>query len=340
MKKAVALLVGAVLALATSGVAQSTNRNAVPPPLRSLTALIDTMHASGPVPVTPVLAESALLIDDVFANPQGSVEVTLRNEGERVITAWSIDLVTGSDSRVNAVVSQGSDMVGGLQDPYAPDEYSPLRPGHGRIVEFGLSVARGQGTSADRFGHGGHSVVDARVGAVVFDDGSVAGRDVRGVVGFVLDRYARAAALSRLLDRIRSAEQGGTLQQLVENTLTSLEQEMEQEKQALATAIVEGPGPVTLRESMRQREFVLLQQWLTSLFVFTVRTSSRSELEDLGFDAGGTLDPVEAAKAVTVRAETLRTAVEGTTPVFQSELDLTVQNLPAPLRDDIEGIVQ
>ena len=53
----------------------------------------------------------------------------------------------------------------------------------------------------------------------MLDDGTVAGRDVRPVLGFVLDRYARAASLSRLIGRVESSERAGSLKQLLEGSL-------------------------------------------------------------------------------------------------------------------------
>ena len=308
----------------------------VPAPLRSLPALIEAQYASNPIPVAPALAEEALLIDDVFVTPQDKVEVTLRNGGERTITAWSLDFVVGSDSGANSVTSRAEDKFAGLQAPNVPDEHSPLRPNDTRLVEYPLSVVRHQDASADRFARGDYSAIGVEVGVVVFDDGSVAGRDVRAVLSLLLDRYARAAGLSRLLGRIRSAERAGTLQQLLEDGMESLEQE----QQALAAAIVDGPGPVTLLDSLRRQDSMLTQQWMMSLFVFTVRNSSRSELEDLGFDAttSRTLEPADALGMLSsAHPAMLRTAVTGTTSMFQSELDLTLENLPAPLRDEIEG---
>ena len=305
----------------------------VPAPLRSLSALVDAQYTTNPIPVMPALAEEVLLIDDVFVSPQGKVEVTLRNGGERTITAWSLDFVVGSDSGANSVISRAEDKFAGLQ---VPDEHSPLRPNDTRHVEYPLSVVRHRDASADRFARGDYSAVGVEVGAVVLDDGTVAGRDVRPVLSLILDRYARAAALSRLLGRIRSAERAGTLQQLLEDGMESLEQE----QQALAAAIVDGPGPVTLLDSLRRQDSMLTQQWMMSLFLFTVRNSSRSELKDLGFDAirSRTLEPAEALGMLSsAHPAMLRTAVEATTSMFQSELDLTVENLPAPLRADIEG---
>ena len=129
----------------------------------------------------------------------------------------------------------------------APVEHSPLRPNDIRRVEYDLpavsSVSPQQQRLAapDRFERGDHSVVGVEVGAVVLDDGTVAGRDVRPVLGFVLDRYARAASLSRLIGRVESSERAGSLKQLLEGSLEFLEQG----QQVLATAIVAGPEPVT-----------------------------------------------------------------------------------------------
>ena len=312
------------------------SESVVPAPLRSLSALIEAQYTTNLIPVTPALAEGVLLIDDVLVTPQGKVEVTLRNEGERTITAWSLDFVVGSDSGASSVISRAEDKFAGLQAPDVPAEHSPLRPNDIRLVEYPLSLVRHRDASADRFARSDYSAVGVEVGAVVFDDGSVAGRDVRPVLSIVLDRYARAGALSRLLGRIRSAERAGTLQQLLEDGMESLEQE----QRALAAAIVDGPGPVTLLDSLRGQDSMLTQQWMMSLFVFTVRNSSRSELEDLGFDAtrSRTLEPAEALDLLgDAHPAMLRTAVEGTTPMFQAELDLTVENLPASLRDEIEG---
>ena len=310
--------------------------SAVPAPLRSLPALIDAQYTTNLVPVTPELAEGVLLIDDVFVTPQGRVEVKLRNGGEKTITAWSLDFVVGSDSGASSVISRAEDKLAGVQAPDLPAEHSPLRPNDTRLVEYPLSVVRHRDASADRFARGDYSAVGVEVGAVVFDDGSVAGRDVRPVLSILLDRYARAAALSRLLGRVREAERAGRLQELLEENLESLDQE----KEVLAAAIVDGPGPVTLLDSLRQQDSMLTQQWLMSLLVFTVRNSSRSELEDLGLDAtrSRTLEPAEALDLLGhADPAMLRTAVEGTSSVFQAELNLTVENLPASLRSEIEG---
>lgn len=325
----------APLALAAQFAVAQDLDGVVPAPLRSLPALIDAQYTTNLIEVTPALAERVLLIDDVFVTPQGEVEVTLRNGGEKTITAWSLDFVVGSDSGASSVIKRAEDKFAGLHAPDVPAEHSPLRPNDTRLVEYPLSVVRHRDASADRFARGDYSAVGVEVGAVVFDDGSVAGRDVRPVLGFLLDRYTRAAALSRLLGRVREAEREGKLQEFLEESLESVEQE----KEALAAAIVEGPGPVTLLDSLRQQDSMLTQEWLMSLFVFTVRNSSRSELEDLGFDAtrSRTLEPAEALDLLgDAHPAMLRTAVEGTSSLFQAELNLTVENLPASLRSEIE----
>ena len=137
----------------------------VPAPLRSLPALIKAQYASNPISVTPALAEEALLIDDVFVTPQDKVEVTLRNGGERTITAWALDFVVGSDSGAAAVSSFAVDRYTGLLAPNAPTEYSPLRPNDTLLVEHDLPVVRNQGAPADT--RGDYSVVGVEVDPAV-----------------------------------------------------------------------------------------------------------------------------------------------------------------------------
>ena len=167
----------------------------------------------------------------------------------------------------------------------------------------------------------------------MLDDGTVAGRDVRPVLGFVLDRYARAASLSRLIGRVESSERAGSLKQLLEG---SLEFSRTQEQQVLATAIVAGPEPVTPLDSQRQQEAMLSQQWLRAVFRSAVRTLSRSEIEDLGLGAG--LEPTEALRAISVRPASLRLAVADAKSVFRAELELLRENMPAPLQDEIDDL--
>ena len=318
--------------------AYAQDQSAEHPSLRSLSALIDAAHyAPNPIPIAPALVDDALLIDDVFVTPEGKLAVTLRNGGERTITAWSVDVVVGGDSGATAVTSYATDKYTGLLGQ-APVEHSALRPNDIRRVEYHLpavsSVSPQQQRPAapDRFERGDHSVVGVEVGAVVLDDGTVAGRDVRPVLGFVLDRYARAASLSRLIGRVESSERAGSLKQLLEDSLESLEQE----RQALATAIVAGPEPVTALDSQRQQEAMLSQQWLRAVFRSAVRTLSRSEIEDLGLGAG--LEPTEALRAISVRPASLRLAVADAKSVFRAELELLRENMPAPLRDEIDGL--
>lgn len=323
-----------VFALPTDGQDQSGEH----PSLRSLSALIGAAHyASKPIPIAAALVDDALLVDDVFVTSEGKLAVTLRNGGERTITAWSVDLVVGGDSGATAVTSYATDKYTGLLGQ-TPVEHSPLRPNDIRRVEYDLpavssvSAQQQRPAAPDRFERGDHSVVGVEVGAVVLDDGTVAGRDVRSVLGFVLDRYARAASLSRLIGRVESSERAGSLKQLLEESMESLEQE----QQALATAIVAGPEPVTALDSQRQREVMLSQQWLRTVFRSAVRTLSRSEIEDLGLGAG--LEPTEALRAISERPALLRLAVADAKSVFRAELELLRENMPAPLRDEIDGL--
>ena len=314
--------------------AQDPN-SVVPVPLRSLPALIEAQYASKPISVAPALAKEALLIDDVFVTPHDNVELTLRNGGERTITAWALDFVVGSGSGATRVSSFTVDKYTGLLAPGAPTEYSPLRPNDTRRVKHDLPVARYKGSPADT--RGDYSVVGVEVGAVVFDDGTVAGRDVRSVLGLVLDRYGRAAALSRWLDRVDLATRSGKLQQLLEHSLESLKQE----QQAVAAAIVDGPGPVTLLDSQRRQDSILTQQWLQSLFSVVVRRASPSELEDLGLGAtrNGTPEIVDLLRAMSSNPPaTLRAAIDHTRLMYEAELDVLRANMPASLRAEIDGL--
>ncbi len=307
----------------------------VPVPLRSLLALIEAQYASNPISVAPVLAEEALLVDDVFVTPQDKVQVTLRNGSQRTITAWSLDLVAGSDSGAARVSSFAVDKYTGLLAPNAPTEYSPLRPNETRFVEYDLPVVQQPDASGDT--RGNYSVVGVEVGAVVLDDGTVAGRDVRDVLGFVLDRYARAAALSRLLGRLASAERAGALDQLLEDSLNSLGRE----QQAVAAAILDGPGPITLLDSQRQQDSILTQQWLQSLLSVVVRRASPPELEELGLGATRRRAPefVDLLRTISgSRPEMLRSAIDDTRPAYEAELDLLRDNMPASLRAEIDGL--
>ena len=304
------------------------------PSLRSLSALIDAAHyATNPIPIVPRHADSALWIDDVFLTPQGNVEMTLHNGSAKAITAWSIDLTVGSDSGDSFTSSRGEDNYTGLLSPDVPTQHSPLRPGERRVVEYRPASP---GAFDAGFAQGGHSVVGVDVGAVVFDDGSVAGRDVRSVLGFVLNRYARAAALSRLLGRVDAALQAGTLQEFLEDRLDLLEQE----KQAVAAAIADGSGPVTILDSQRRQESLLAQQWLRSVFLNAMRTSSRSELESLGLEAGNRdVDYLEVLRAISsTRPAMLRSATENSSSQYQLELGVAKANLPIALRPDIDRI--
>ena len=309
--------------------------SAVPGPLRSLRALIEAQYASNPISVAPVLAEEALLVDDVFVTPQDKVRVTLRNGGQRTITAWSLALVAGSDSGAARVSSFAVDKYTGLLAPNAPAEYSPLRPNETRFVEHDLPVVHQPDASGDA--RGNYSVVGVEVGAVILDDGTVAGRDVRDVLGFVLDRYARAAALSRLLDRVALAERAGELDQLLEDSLNSLARE----QQAVAAAILDGPGPITLLDSQRQQDAILTQQWLQSLLSVVVRRASPPELEELGLGPTRRRAPEFLDLLRTIsgsRPEMLRSAVDDTRPAYEAELDLLRDNMPASLRAEIDGL--
>ena len=317
--------------------ATAQDHGATHPSLRSLSALIDAAHyATNPIPIAPALAEGVLLIDEAFVTPEGQLAVTLRNGGTRTITAWAVDIVVGGDSGATAVTSSATDKYAGLLG-LAPVEHSPLRPNDSRQVEYPLPTASGvapqqQGLAdSDRFERGDHSVVGVEVGAVVLDDGTVAGRDVRPVLGFVLDRYARAALLSRFLGRVESSERAGTLGQLLGDSLKSLEQE----QQELATAIVAGTRSVTAMDSQRQQEAILTQQWLRAVLRAAVRTMSRSEIEDLG---GAGLEPTEALGVISARPALLRLAVANAKPSFQAELELLREHMPAPLRDEIDGL--
>ncbi len=316
--------------------AAAQDPSAAHPSLRSLAALIDAAHyETNPIPIAPAHADGALLIDDVFVTPQGNVEVTLRNGSVKTITAWSIDVTVGSDSGDSFTSSRGEDKYTGLLSPNAPTQHSPLSPGEQRVVEYRLPA--GRGTFEAGVAQGDYSVLGAGVGAVVFDDGSVAGRDVRHVLGFVLSRYARAAALSRLLGQVDSALQAGTLQQFLEDSLDLLEQE----KRAVAAAVVDGPGPVTTLDSQRQQESLLVQQWLRSVFLSAMRASSRSEKKSLGLEVGNPdVDPVEILRAISsTRPAMLRSAIENTSSQYQSELGVAKANLPVALRAEIERIV-
>lgn len=309
--------------------------SAEPAPLRSLSALIEAQYASNPISVAPALAEEVLLIDDVFMTPQDKLEVTLRNGGERAVTAWALDFVVGSGSGAARVSSFAVDKYAGLLAPNAPTEYSPLRPNETRRVEHDLPAVRSQRARAET--RADYSVVGVEVGAVVLDDGTVAGRDVRPVLNLVLDRYARAAALSRWLDRVGSAVQTGTLRQLLELSLQALEEE----QHAIAAAIIDGPAPVTLLDSQRQQDSVLTQQWLQSVLGALVRRASPAELENLGAGATGSRAPelVELLRAIIDRPPaTLQAAIDDTTRMFEAELDLLRGNVPVSLRNEIDGL--
>ena len=323
------------LALAGSLARAQAPADAVPAPLRSLQALIEAQYASKPILVTPSLAEAALLIDDVFVSPQNTVEVTLRNAGDRTITAWSLDLMVGSGSGTARVTSVAVDRYAGLLAPNPSDDFAPLRPNEALRVKHELSGPVSE--EAPVATQGGFPVVSVEVGAAVFDDGDVAGRDVRSVLGLVLDRYARAAALARWLGRLDSAVRGGTLLELHEQSLEALEQE----RRAVAAAIIDGPGPVTLLDVLRQQDSVLTQQWLQSLASVVVRGASQSELEDLGLHPPGSRswEPAEVLRAVGRKTPTrLLSAVADTTQFFEEELELLSSHMPASLRVEINDI--
>jgi len=309
--------------------ASAQDQGASHPALRSLSALVDAVrHTANPISITPELAEGALLIDDVLATPQGKVEVRLRNGGEKAITAWSIDVVSDDGSGSAHVVSHAVDHH--IATAGAPDKYSPLRPAAVRAVEYDVPVY------ARRSGGTDVSVLGVEVGAVVFDDGSVAGRDVRPVLRFVLDRIGRAGALTRLLGRVDSALQAGALEELLDESLAR----MAQESQQGVAAVLHGAAPETVVDQQRRRETVLAQQWLQSLLVFTARNSSRSELEDLlqGLNTaeGQRPESYEFLKAMGVhRPEMLQAAIAGTRLNWKAELDALRQHLPASLRAEL-----
>lgn len=246
----------------------------------------------------PEVAEAALTVDAVSLW-EGSLRLTLRNEDWREITAWSIEVVVdvGEGRGQNTVLTEDKYMPGTLE------EHTPLQPGSSRVVELNLPRRH------DR-PQGDYPVLSVAVKAVVFDDGRFAGSDLRAMRGVFQRRYARAAAMSKMVGRVEAALGTGVLDMLLKETPHTNE--------------VPNAATVSLADNLRQEALRNNGLWPALL----LRSADRSGVFS-GVDRSPEFDAVQFLET---NPEALRTATEAALSLLRSELEFVRSHLPEALR--------
>ena len=171
-----------VLFIATGAVAQE-QPSAV---FQGFIAEAEPTAGSGENRATTVL--SRRLSDD-----GDTLYLEVRNEHWKPITAWAISVVESEGDLGRTSVLAEDHYVGLL--PGVADGPTPLQPGAVKVIPIQL----GRPYAAERFTLGQYDVVTATVEAVVFDDGTFWGRNLRPIESLLRNRYARALRTGRPL---------------------------------------------------------------------------------------------------------------------------------------------
>ncbi len=276
----------------------------------------------------PELAERALVIEDTFVSPGGSkLIVRVRNHDWRTITAWAVEVVFGSREGQARHSVYAADYYVTLLDE-KPEERSAIRPGDSQELEYELPES--YSLSEDRFARGDYSVATVRVQAVVFDDGSFSGSNLEPVQYILKQRYARAVAIVRMLDRIDSAQRSGTPDSLLEPA------QIEAATRAARSPLEPiGRHQETTRFDLaafiHREENTVGEQWAVA-----VRRALWNEAAALGQAP----QDLRALDPQVLAPDALHRAVEDASRFFlQTELDLLAANLPESLRPNVGRIL-